>query len=90
MGHLNAIPEGIEILGRMTPAYGEILSPQALAFVAKLARKFEGRRRELLAARAKRQGEFATEMIDFFTAMRLRLSQSPVSGSPGGGLARLA
>ena len=36
----------------------EILTPEALAFVAKLARTFEPRRRELLAARARRQAEF--------------------------------
>ena len=37
--------EGIEIRGKLTERYGEILSPQALAFTAKLVRKFVGRRR---------------------------------------------
>jgi malate synthase len=60
------VPEGIVIRGRLTPAYAEILSAQALAFVAKLARKFEWRRRELMAARAQRQAEFdAGRMPDF-------------------------
>jgi malate synthase len=60
------LPQGIEILGRITPQYLEILSPQALLFVAKLARKFESRRRELLALRAKRQTEFdAGKLPDF-------------------------
>ena len=60
------LPEGIEIRGRSTPVSAEILSPQALAFVAKLARKFEARRRELIAARARRQSEFdAGRLPDF-------------------------
>ena len=50
--------EGIEIRGKLTERYGEILTPQALAFTAKLARKFESRRRELLMLRARRQAEF--------------------------------
>jgi malate synthase len=57
---------GVEIAGSVSPAGGEILSPQALAFVAKLARKFEGRRRELMAARTRRQQEFdAGRLPDF-------------------------
>src|SRR5512134_2659351 len=60
------VPEDIVIRGRLTPAYADILSAQALAFVAKLARKFEGRRRELMAARTRRQAEFdAGRMPDF-------------------------
>jgi malate synthase len=42
----------------MIPEFAAILTPQALAFVAKLVRKFEGRRRELMAVRARRQTEF--------------------------------
>jgi malate synthase len=50
----------------LTPAATEILSAQALAFLAKLARKFEGRRRELITARALRQSEFdAGKLPDF-------------------------
>jgi len=60
------LPEGVEILGKVTPQYAEILTPQALAFVAKLARRFEPRRRELMALRAKRQIEFdAGKLPDF-------------------------
>ncbi|HLF22427.1 MAG TPA: malate synthase A, partial [Burkholderiales bacterium] len=60
------LPEGVVIRGRLTPAYADILSAQALAFVAKLARKFEQRRRELMAARTGRQAEFdAGRMPDF-------------------------
>ncbi|MDP1537119.1 MAG: malate synthase A [Burkholderiales bacterium] len=60
------LPEGVEILEAIPAAYTEILNPQALAFVAKLARKFDGRRRELMAQRARRQTEFdAGKLPDF-------------------------
>jgi malate synthase len=60
------LPEGIVILGAMPAAYEQILTPQAAAFVAKLARKFEGRRRELMAQRVRRQSEFdAGKLPDF-------------------------
>ena len=52
------LPPGIEIHARVTPEQSTIVTPHALAFVAKLARKFEGRRRELMALRARRQAEF--------------------------------
>lgn len=45
---------GIEITAPTSPEYDEILSPDALAFVATLHRTFEGRRRELLCARDER------------------------------------
>src|SRR5262245_42619978 len=50
-------PAGVEILGRMTPEYAEILTADALAFLAKLHRSFDGRRLELLQRRATRQAE---------------------------------
>lgn len=53
-----ALPEGIAILGPIPAGYEQILTPQAMTFVAKLARKFENRRRELMAQRVKRQAEF--------------------------------
>jgi malate synthase len=51
-------PDGVEITGPIPATYGEILTPQAIAFFAKLARKFEARRQELMAQRALRQAEF--------------------------------
>jgi malate synthase len=84
MSRPTALLNGIRILGPLTPAYGEILSPQALAFVAKLARKFEGRRRELLAARVRRQAEFDTgKLPDFVFATRnIRESEWTVGPVP--------
>ena len=44
-------PSGVAILGAMEPRFDEILTPEALAFVADLQRTFNHRREELLAAR---------------------------------------
>ncbi|MBI1395147.1 MAG: malate synthase A [Betaproteobacteria bacterium] len=48
---------GIEILGPVTPEYAQILTPEAVGFVAKLHRAFDARRKELLARRKARQAE---------------------------------
>jgi malate synthase len=48
-------PDGVEVLGPAEPRFDEILSDEALAFVAALQREFGGRRDELLEARAERQ-----------------------------------
>jgi malate synthase len=60
------LPAGVEIRAATTPEYSEVLTPQALAFVAKIARKFEERRRELMAARARRQVEFDAGLLPDF------------------------
>ena len=58
----------IRILGPVEGRAEEILTPDALAFVADLHRRFDGRRRELLAARDARQARFdAGETPDFRT-----------------------
>lgn len=49
--------EELEIKARVTPEFAEILSPEALQFVAKLSGEFSARRAELLAKRAARQKE---------------------------------
>ena len=62
---------GIEIAGRITPEYAQILTPEAVAFAAKLQRAFGGRRDELLAQRAVRQAEFdAGKLPDFLPETR--------------------
>ncbi len=61
-----SLPAGVEITGRITAEYAQILTPAALAFVAKLHRQFESRRQKLLARRAARQQEFdAGRLPDF-------------------------
>ena len=65
------LPAGLSIGGKISPAYAEILSPAALAFFAKLARKFEPTRQALLTARAVRQKQFdAGTLPDFLPATR--------------------
>ena len=65
------LSEGIVIRGAMPAEYQSILTPQALTFVAKLARKFESRRRDLMAQRTRRQNEFdAGRLPDFLPETR--------------------
>jgi malate synthase len=60
------LAEGIALHGPMPAEYPSILTPQALTFIAKLARKFEARRQDLMAQRAQRQREFdAGNLPDF-------------------------
>jgi len=49
------IPAGVEILAPSSPAQDEILTPEALELVVKLARALEPRRKELLKRRLARQ-----------------------------------
>jgi malate synthase len=59
-------PAGVAITGRMGPHYADVLTAEALAFLAELHRKFEPRRQELLAARKARQLRYdAGELPDF-------------------------
>ena len=61
-----AIPAGVEIKAEVTPAFAEILTPDALALIAKLHRAFEPRRQELLAKRVERAKRLdAGERPDF-------------------------
>lgn len=48
----------VEVLGAAAPGFEDILTPEALGFVAGLHRKFNGRRLELLRVREARQAEF--------------------------------
>ncbi|MGA7128055.1 MAG: malate synthase A, partial [Chthoniobacterales bacterium] len=49
--------DGIEIRGPISDPFPEILTPDALRFVARLQREFNGRRKELLERRERRQAE---------------------------------
>ena len=49
------LPAGVEITAPLNPGFEDILTPEAVAFVVELERRFGQRRRELLAARAERQ-----------------------------------
>jgi len=52
---MKKLPKGIEITAPIKPGYEKILTPEALAFVAKLVRKHAATRDKLLALRKERQ-----------------------------------
>src|SRR5689334_22215556 len=84
------LPSSIEVLGRVTPEFAQVLSTEALAFVAGLHRRFESRRQDLLAMRAERQRAFdAGAMPDFLAETRgIRESAWKVASQPRGLLDR--
>ena len=62
---------GIQIAPHQPNLYDRILTPQALGFVAHLARKYEQRRRDLMKARAERQARLdAGETFHFLPETR--------------------
>jgi malate synthase len=72
------------VRGPLEPRFAEILTPQALDFVAALHRQFNGRRVELLQARAARQARLtAGELPNFLPETRkIRESQWRVGPIP--------
>jgi malate synthase len=65
------IVPGVVVTGRVTPEYAEILTPEAVAFAARLQRAFGARRDELLARRAERQKDLdAGRLPDFLAETR--------------------
>ena len=58
--------EGIEVLGPIGPQYDEILTPEALRFVASLQRTFGARREELLARRVEAQKKIDSGVLPDF------------------------
>src|SRR5260370_14662902 len=62
---------GVQVTGKPGPRYDEILSPDALAFLAELHRRFDATRTRLLARRAARPAPFAAgELPDFLHQTR--------------------
>ena len=60
------ISHGVEVRGEMAPGFEEILTPDALAFVARLHREFNPRRLECLSKRQERQAALDRgEQLDF-------------------------
>jgi malate synthase len=64
-------PASLELHGTIEPGFDEVLTPDALEFVAGLQLEFGPRRRELLEARARRRERLrAGEMLDFLPETR--------------------
>ena len=78
------MPAAVQVLDKVDPEFAEVLSSDALAFVAELAREFEPRRRDLMAARARRQRDIdAGQAPDFLPETRdLRESDWRVRPAP--------
>src|SRR3982750_4681997 len=58
--------KGVDIRGLITAEFSAILTPEAIEFVAGLQRKFNARRKELLAKRQERQKDIdAGKFPDF-------------------------
>src|SRR5882672_8402922 len=76
--------QDIRVSGRVTAEFSQILTPQALDFIAKLHREFEPRRQELLARRAARQREFdAGRLPDFLPETRqVRENEWQIAAQP--------
>lgn len=63
---MSNLPQGMEIHADITPEFATVLTPEALALVAKLHHAFEPRRRELLKMRVERTKRLdAGEIPDF-------------------------
>ncbi len=66
-----SLPEGVQITADIKPGYEQILTTEALSFVAKLSRAFEERRQSLLQARVERAKRMdAGERPDFLESTR--------------------
>src|SRR4029077_19374164 len=76
------LPHGVEVTGAIATGYDQILTPDALSFVAKLHRTFESRRRECLQHRQDRQEAFERGgSLDFLTEPK-HSRESDWSGAP--------
>ncbi len=77
-------PAGIQIRGEVSPAFAEILTPEALAFVARLERDFGARRHALLQKRDERQAAIdAGQFPDFLPETKeIRESEWTVAPIP--------
>ena len=62
----NILESTLQVTGTLTPAFEEILSPGALAFVEKLESEFGERRKNLLIKRVNRQKEIDGGMLPHF------------------------
>ncbi|TQI73461.1 malate synthase [Bosea sp. AK1] len=66
-----ALPAGVVVKGALQPGFEQILSTEALGFVADLHRRFNETRKRLLALRTERQKRFdAGETPDFLAETR--------------------
>ncbi len=82
---MDALPPGVEVVGQPVPGLDEVLTPEALAFVADLERRFGPGRTALLAARAARYRELAAGVLPDFLpeTAAVRADDWRVASAPG-------
>jgi malate synthase len=69
-------PSGLQIRGPVAPRQDEVLTPEALAFVADLAHRFQPRLEVLLKAREARQGRFDAGELPVFRSDTQKIRES--------------
>jgi malate synthase len=81
---MKKLPKGVEILGPMQPGFEQILTPEALAFVAALVRKHAPTRSKLLAHRVARQRQVDAGKLPGFLpeTKKIRAGKWRIKGIP--------
>ncbi len=81
---MKKLPQGVEIIGPMKPGYEKILTPEALAFVARLVRKHGPVREKLLAHRKQRQASIDQGKLPCFLpeTRKIRSGKWQIKGIP--------
>ena len=79
---LKALPEGVEIKGKLGPGYERVLTPDALSFVADLARTFTGTIDELLERRKQVQARYDAGERPHFLAETREIRESEWTVAP--------
>jgi malate synthase len=74
--------KGLEITAPISPGYAQILTPEALTFVAKLVREFGPTREALLQHRIERQAEIDAGRLPDFLPETARVRQADWSVAP--------
>src|SRR5579884_1364584 len=74
--------QGIEVNGPILPQFAEIVSPEAMRFVATLSRAFEAQRVELLQKRIQRQAELDSGILPDFLPKTQRIRASDWTIAP--------
>ena len=83
MSNIDAIIQGVSILGPLNDRTSKILSKEATAFLALLHRSFNARRKELLQRRDIRQAELDKGVLPDFLPETKRIRESPAwRGAP--------
>jgi malate synthase len=81
---MKKLPKGVEIVGPVEPGYEKVLTPEALAFLAKLVRKHGPTRDKLLAYRRERQAKMDKGALPGFLkeTRKVRSGKWKIAGIP--------